>query len=117
MQASVNAMARLGYLFLRGGNWKGRQIVSQEWVRESTALQVTEQQQADEPYAFFWWLGEINEDPAFAASGSFGQKIYCLPDLDLVVVVASAVDSEGFESLEDSFGPVLDEVVFGPLTS
>ena len=56
-------MVKLGELYVNGGNWNGRQIVSQEWVRESTALQVTEEQQADGPYGFFWWLGKFNEHP------------------------------------------------------
>lgn len=29
-------MAKIGYLFLKDGKWKGRQIVSQKWVSEST---------------------------------------------------------------------------------
>ena len=29
-------MARFGLLFARGGNWRGRQIISTDWVREST---------------------------------------------------------------------------------
>ena len=36
MSANVNAMARLGYLFLNGGNWNGRQIVSSSFVATST---------------------------------------------------------------------------------
>ena len=110
-------MVKLGELYVNGGNWNGRQIVSQEWVRESTALQVTEEQQTEGPYGFFWWLGKFNEHPGFAASGLFGQKIYCLPDLDLVVVVTSAGDSEGSKYLDATFVPILDEVVFDPLTS
>ena len=29
-------MARFGYLFLRGGNWNGTQIIPADWVRQST---------------------------------------------------------------------------------
>ena len=111
-------MVKLGELYVNGGNWNGRQIVSQEWVRESTALQVTEEQQADGPYGFFWWLGKLNEHPGFAASGVFGQKIYCFPDLDLVVVVTSAGDSEGSKYLDARpSARSSTQVVFDPLTS
>ena len=36
MLANVNAMARLGYLYLHGGNWDGQQIVSRSYVALST---------------------------------------------------------------------------------
>src|SRR5262245_50607553 len=28
-------LAKIGYLYLRDGNWNGKQIVSREWVKES----------------------------------------------------------------------------------
>ena len=31
-------MARFGYLFLRGGAWKGQQLIPSDWVTESTTL-------------------------------------------------------------------------------
>jgi CubicO group peptidase (beta-lactamase class C family) len=30
-------LAKIGQFVLNGGNWNGRQIVSQRWVKESTA--------------------------------------------------------------------------------
>jgi CubicO group peptidase (beta-lactamase class C family) len=36
MQANVDTMARLGYLYLNNGNWNGRQIVSSAYVKLST---------------------------------------------------------------------------------
>jgi CubicO group peptidase (beta-lactamase class C family) len=34
MQA--RAMAKFGYLYLKGGYWKGQQIIPKVWVEEST---------------------------------------------------------------------------------
>ena len=110
-------MIKLGELYVNGGNWNGRQIVSQDWVRESTAPQVTKDQRPDGPYGFFWWLGETNQHPLFEAAGAFGQTILCFPDLDLVVVVTSAVDGEGARDLYDAYFPVIEQVVVNPLTS
>lgn len=33
-------LARIGQLYLQGGRWNGRQIISREWIEQSTAPQV-----------------------------------------------------------------------------
>src|SRR5690606_22922659 len=48
---SARDMARFGYLYLRGGRWRDRQVLSREWVRMATTptpLQPT--------YGYMWWL-------------------------------------------------------------
>lgn len=110
-------MIKLGELYVNGGNWNGRQIVSQDWVRESTAPQVTKEQQPEAPYGFFWWLGETNQHPLFEAAGAFGQTILCVPDLHLVVVVTSAVDGAGSRDLRETYVPVIEQVIVNPLAS
>jgi hypothetical protein len=37
---TLSDMAKFGYLYLRNGQWKGKQIVSKEWIKESTTKQV-----------------------------------------------------------------------------
>lgn len=32
---SSSDLGKIGYLYLRGGVWEGKQIVSREWVQES----------------------------------------------------------------------------------
>ena len=44
--------ARLGYLFLRQGNWNGTQVVSKDWVEEATHPS----QEFNAGWGFFWWL-------------------------------------------------------------
>jgi CubicO group peptidase (beta-lactamase class C family) len=34
---SARDLARFGLLFLRRGRWKNQQIISSDWIRESTA--------------------------------------------------------------------------------
>jgi CubicO group peptidase (beta-lactamase class C family) len=44
-------------------------------------------------YAWLWWLGTVDTDtarlPYIAAFGNGGQRIFLVPDLDLVVVVTA----------------------------
>ncbi len=108
---------------------QARRVVRQRWQLERPPdrvpglgtrvdrAQVTKDQQPDRPYGFFWWLGETNQHPLFEATGAFGQTILCFPDLDLVVVVTSAVDGEGSRDLDDTYFPVVEQVIVNPLTS
>jgi CubicO group peptidase (beta-lactamase class C family) len=80
---------KLGQLYLNRGTWQGRRVVSEEWVRASTAprysMGLTSQ------YGYLWWLREYPYDgrtvQAWYASGNGGQYVMVIPDLDLVIAV------------------------------
>jgi CubicO group peptidase (beta-lactamase class C family) len=88
MFISARDMARFGYLTLRRGRWRDRQILSQEWVR--MALTPT----APEPgYGFMNWF--LNTDrkrlpsapaSAFMHLGNGTNVVYVDPENDLVIV-------------------------------
>lgn len=80
-------MLKFGILFAAGGRWQGRQVISSSWVKASLA----EQSQVDDTgYGYFWWRPYLNVGnqrvDMFAAQGNGGQKIYLLPQYDLVAV-------------------------------
>ena len=77
-------MAKLGQLYLDGGMWNGTQIVSDEWVRESTREQ-SRWEAAGLPYGYLWWV----EEQGFAAMGDGGNVIYVNRDKKIVVAIAS----------------------------
>lgn len=81
-------MAKLGYLYLQGGRWQGRQIVSPAWVQAATTRHTATG--GDWEYGYQWWLDP--EEGAYAARGRFGQLIYVVPALDLVVVTTADSD-------------------------
>ncbi len=87
-------LAKIGQLVVNGGNWNGRQIVSQKWVKELTAAHLGP---ADLTYfyGYQWWLGrslvEGREVPWVCAMGHGGQRIFAVPSLDLVTVVTAGL--------------------------
>jgi CubicO group peptidase (beta-lactamase class C family) len=83
-------MAKIGYTLLDGGKWKGKQIVSSEWVTLSTKPRVNPHHVFGSGYGYQWWCGESNlsgrEIKTFFAAGRGGQYIFVVPELDLVAV-------------------------------
>jgi CubicO group peptidase (beta-lactamase class C family) len=96
-------LARIGYLVLRHGRWNDRQVVSEQWLAQSTLRAVTPMQffprQAD--YGYLWWLfplnGQIGSSSGHAyvitGSGAMGQWLFIEPRSDLVVVVTAGASS------------------------
>lgn len=84
---SARDQARFGYLFLRNGKWKNKQIVSPNWVRAATVPTNIAQD-----YGYLWWLNTAKKQwpsaPAtsFAALGYGSNTIWVDPEHDLVVV-------------------------------
>ena len=87
-------MAKIGYLFLNGGRWQGKQIVSERWVRDSTT-----QQAPDRTYGYQWWLGKLQAGnravATYAAQGRGGQFILVFPELKMVAVFTGWNDGNG----------------------
>ena len=85
-------MARFGLLYLRGGVWRGKQVVPAGWVHEST----TSYSDAGERggYGYLWWVAKDGKhlpgvklpDGSFSARGSHGHYILVVPSYDLVIV-------------------------------
>src|SRR2546425_2167861 len=97
-------MGRFGLLWLRGGKWGDRQIVSPSYVKMATTPS------AHGPdYGFLWWLNTTqgmwpgSPKNAFSARGSGGNIIFIDPSHDLVVVWRwSAQSSEGFRRVVEA---------------
>lgn len=78
-------MAKLGQLYLNHGVWEDKQIVSSEWVEQSTQ----EHSHWDEKkYGYLWWIIDKKEN-SFAALGDGGNVIYINPKKDLVVAISA----------------------------
>jgi len=73
-------MARIGYLMLRDGEWDGQQIISPEWVAQSSQAH---QSTGSLGYGYQWL---ILPEGVYAANGHYEQKIFVIPAADMVVV-------------------------------
>jgi CubicO group peptidase (beta-lactamase class C family) len=89
-------MSKLGYLYLKNGEWDGAQLVPQKWVEESTAQQIDTADMNDAEnhgYGYFWWRNAFG---GYSAHGAGGQYIFVVPELDLVAVFTSTLGDADF---------------------
>ncbi len=88
LQITPQEMARLGYLYLRGGEWNGERLIAAEYIEQSTIVQASGDPTGGTPYGYQWWVSGVAGYDAYFALGYGGQYIYVVPALDLVVAVA-----------------------------
>lgn len=82
-------MAKLGQLYLQGGDWSGTRILPQAWIDASSSayLNLDSEWQGHVGYGFGWWpKSQTYGEGAFAASGWGDQSIIVLPEFDMVAV-------------------------------
>ncbi len=83
-------MAKYGFLYLHNGRWDDQQVISPEWIAESTYTHTVFYHGYG--YGYHWITF-----PAFngyAAFGAGGQGIFVIPKYDLVIIV-TAEEPEG----------------------
>jgi CubicO group peptidase (beta-lactamase class C family) len=90
LKLSARELVQFGQLYLDGGRWGDQQIVPQAWVTESTRAQVQIPNATSDlalGYGYQWWVNQSSPHPGYAAVGFGGQRIFVIPDLDVVAVV------------------------------
>jgi len=98
---TATGFARIGQMVLDGGVYNGRQIVSSDWLKASLKphVDISQYESNAVGYGYYWFqqIYTINERPieVLFASGNGGNKIYLIPELDMVVSVISPAYGQG----------------------
>jgi CubicO group peptidase (beta-lactamase class C family) len=116
VQISTRELARLGLLYLHRGRWGDRQLLSAAWVDAATRPQVPASlPQADSKasplngagvYGFNWWVNGVRANgqrpwpdvpsSAFGAAGWNNNRLFIIPDWDIVVARLGQDQTSGF---------------------
>jgi len=102
---NLDAIARLGQLYLDDGMWDGEQVLPQGWVALASSTQ-TDNSHRPEPdwsrgYGFQFWMCRHG----YRGDGAFGQYMVILPEHDTVVAFFS--HTEPMQSFMDLIWDVL----------
>jgi CubicO group peptidase (beta-lactamase class C family) len=89
-------MVKIGLLYLQRGRWNDQQILSSDYVADSTAMHNDGGAPTGAAYGYLWWLKQTSTgQDAFFAAGTGSQLIYVVPKLDLVLAMASSSSVTG----------------------
>jgi CubicO group peptidase (beta-lactamase class C family) len=100
MALTLRDMAKIGYLYLKEGQWEEKTIIPKAWIRESLNRRVTLNYSngTQGGYGFYWWSKTLSQGSVrgsrkqyemFYASGSGGRRIFVVPNLQLIVAVTA----------------------------
>jgi len=110
-------MARFGLLFLRGGQWNGRQVVPATWVKESVVSCSDARNSGG--YGYLWWISKNGlhlpnvtlPQGSYSARGAGGHYILVIPALDLVIVHSVNTDIKDRQVQTSEFGELVRRVL------
>lgn len=90
IRLTTEELLKLGMLYLQKGRWGSDQIVSEDWVAEATALQVSNGSDPDDDwsqgYGFQVWR---SRHQSYRFDGKYGQFAFVLPEYDAVVAMTA----------------------------
>ena len=86
LDSTARDFGRFGLLFARNGEWEGQEVLSDNWITESTAPALSGQ------YGFYWWPAP---NTGFTALGVQGEIVAVYPAEDLVIMRFSSYTRMG----------------------
>ena len=106
-------MARFGLLFLREGNWQGRQLIPRDRVKASTTSY--SDARGNGGYGYMWWVATNGvhlpavrlPEGTYSARGFGGHYILVVPKFDLVIVHRVNTDVRGRVVTPRQFGELV----------
>lgn len=86
--SNARDFARIGALYMHGGNWHGQQIVPQDYVNNSIipAKLLDEENKPNDRYGYSWWMLDYKGMHIYYARGILGQYVVAIPDKNILMV-------------------------------
>ncbi len=77
--------AKIGLLYLQNGKWGNKQLISEDWVCESTSFKIqVPEEMGFGGYGYQIWMGE--RPGSYVFNGMLGQNVLIYPDIQMVIV-------------------------------
>lgn len=111
-------LAKLGYLYLHGGMWEDKQIVSENWIKETVKphsfASSADDKDWQRAYGYQWWLlpyDSADDSFVYGCLGYGGQYLLAAPQHNLLAVITGwNIYEKNTISLKDLLETILKAV-------
>ena len=83
----------LGQLYLDGGKFNGKQLLTKSWVQQSTRAHASVDAESAVEYGYLWWLMQFPAGntvwKSYAMNGNGGNSVQVFPEQRAVVVITT----------------------------
>ncbi len=119
LQITPYDMIKIGELILNRGEYKGKRIVSAQWIDEIAApkIAINNSMSFATGYSYGWWTGESQKGKYIFAIGWGGQFIVLVPNLKLVVTATNKWSGVTSTTANEQWYRTMDLIVSKILTS
>ncbi|WP_180955182.1 serine hydrolase domain-containing protein [Peribacillus deserti] len=98
-------MIKLGQLMLQNGIYNGERVVSENWIRSSTAPNLVTYENIGH-YGMHWWVNRLNKTRHFSKENNYyfalgfgGQYIIVVPTRNMVIAVTSDIYADSLRPM------------------
>jgi len=88
-------LTKIGYLFINDGYWGDKQIITKEWISESSLahIQTDDLIPQSDSYGYQWWIMDFHANDrtyeCFFAAGWGDQFMFIFPDQEMIITINS----------------------------
>ena len=115
-------LGRFGLLMLRNGNWNGKQIIAEGWVKESTSYYSDATLYGTDGYGYMWWVSNKHNkfshlpnvelpEGSYSARGAGGHYVLIIPEYDMVLVHRVDTFIRGNSVSAEEFGTLVNLIL------
>lgn len=88
-------VARFGQLYLQKGQWQGRSVLSEEWIKAATGKQISTSTDPAtdwaQGYGYQFWRNNYGD--SYRGDGAFGQFCLVIPEQEAVLVITAGLNN------------------------
>lgn len=95
LSLSIQDMTKIAQLYLNEGVWEGKQVVSKNWIKQST-IEHNRWMKLNIGFGYLWWITK----QGYVAMGDGGNIIYVNPKKQLTVVMGGTFQSKSKDRLD-----------------
>lgn len=89
-QVTAIDFAKIGRLYLNKGKYNNKQVVSENWVKQSISIGLEKPASAKgwqkSAHHYLWWIPQEGDNGDYAAEGMLGQRLYVDPKTNTIIV-------------------------------